>query len=153
MLYCGEEGDERSAGPLLQIICDFATSLEQAVKKYDTKKEAEKRKLDRMKKSEAGTQKQKAMEKAKEKEKENRSTTLPKTPLRLSSMQPHVGVTDRFDKATTATKTKFEKSQKSEKESRVVLVNRMLSEAPDKVKKGKILSCGNGCDVFVFYHS
>lgn len=144
-MYCGEEGGERSAGPLLQIICEFATSLESAIKKYDEKKEAERRKLERLKKSEAGTRKQNEKEKEEYKEKENQSRTLPKKSLRLSSMQPHVGVTDRFRKTATETTTKtaattkVEKVEKSEKESRVFLVNRMLSEAPDEVKKGMFL--------------
>ena len=43
-VYCGEEGGEQSAALLLQVLSDFALSLENGVKKYDIRVEAEKKK-------------------------------------------------------------------------------------------------------------
>merc|ERR1712194_181209 len=43
-VYCGEEGGERSAAPLLQVLSGFALSLENGVKKYDARVAAEKKK-------------------------------------------------------------------------------------------------------------
>ncbi len=52
-VYCGEDGGERSATPLLQVLADFALSLENGVKKYDKRIKAEKKKAAK-KKNEAG---------------------------------------------------------------------------------------------------
>ncbi|KAL3785154.1 hypothetical protein ACHAW5_000186 [Stephanodiscus triporus] len=82
-LYCGEEGGERSTPSLLQVLSNFAQSLENGVKRYDLRFEAEKRK---------------AAKKEKEQGKENRQNTSFRTPTKmpkLSSFQPHVGVTDK----------------------------------------------------------
>ncbi|KAL3786593.1 hypothetical protein HJC23_008189 [Cyclotella cryptica] len=162
-VYCGEEGGERAAAPLLQILCDFASSLENAVKKYDARVEAEKRK---------------AVKLAKDKGKENQAKPTPRKLLKASSFQPHVGVTEKvkarssskhensldarqalFDaikdnasnkpkrrtvkpaRETNSTKQalladiKSGKKPSELKESRILLVNRMLSEAPASVKR------------------
>jgi hypothetical protein len=164
-VYCGEEGGERAAAPLLQIICEFATSIESAIKKYDVRVEAEKRKAAKL---------------AKEKDKENRKATpTPKKLLKASSFQPHFGVADKvkvrspmkhessvnarqalFDaikskeskpkrktvkpkRETSSTKQalladiKSGKKPSQVKESRILLVNKMLQEAPANVKRGE----------------
>ena len=119
----------------MQILCEFASSLEIAVKKYDEKIEAQKRKEATMKKKKLEKQKQNE----KEKGKENTLNSLPKSSLKLSSLQPHVGVTSRVVKAKPPNKlSKQQRAEASEKISRVLLVNRMLSEAPSKVKEGKL---------------
>ena len=125
-VYCGEEGGEHSAAPLLQILSEFAATLERAVKKYDEKIEAEKRKV---------AKKKKTLGNENEKEKENRQVS--RGLLKASSLQPHVGVTDRVKKKSADATPKQENASNSGKESRVFLVNRMLSEAPDSVKKGE----------------
>ena len=43
-IYFGESGGERSSSPLLSVLCEFISSLQEAVKKYNLKKEAEARK-------------------------------------------------------------------------------------------------------------
>lgn len=193
-VYCGEAGGERSAAPLLQVILDFALSLENGVKKYDNRVAAEKRRA---------AKKMKEAEKGKENNKRNVAPpVLSKKMLKGSSLQPHVGVTDKVNKANAASAggqgrsgdstaaTKEECLQKSDsssstdssaaqntdpkqallasirsrreslppklppdgvpdrvrhinntigrKESRVLLVNRMLSEAPASVKQGEL---------------
>ena len=76
--YCGEAGGERSAAPLLQVILDFALSLENGVKKYDKKRHI-------------------AAKKTKEAERGQ-------VPPVLSSLQPCVGVTvtDKMKKVNVA---------------------------------------------------
>ena len=66
----------------MQVLSDFALSLEKGVKKYDRQLELEKK-----------AAKKKKEEAAKEKGKENRQNTP--SLLRASSLQPHVGVTDK----------------------------------------------------------
>jgi FtsZ-interacting cell division protein ZipA len=167
-LYCGEGGGERAAAPLLQIIYEFATSLETAMKKYDARVEAEAKRAARL---------------AKDKDKENRIKATPTSgkPLKASAFQPHVGVTDKLKarsplrqesshdarqalfnaiksndnkpkrrtfkprKETNSTKQALLKDIKSGKkpsevkESRILLVNKMLQEAPANVKRGEFL--------------
>ena len=170
----------------MQVLSDFALSLEKGVKKYDRQLELEKK-----------AAKKKKEEAAKEKGKENRQNTP--SLLRASSLQPHVGVTDKVkglntpsDQGTDPMNALFNAikkrgSQKSNnsipsqlssqnqmnpkqallesikgrreslpvkspadgvsdrvrhindntgrKESRVLLVNRMLSEAPARVRQ------------------
>jgi hypothetical protein len=184
-VYCGEEGGERSAPALLQVLFNFAQSLESGVKKYDARVEVEKRK---------------ASKKEKERGKENRlnENLPPSTMLKSSSLQPHVGATDKVKVMNAKTLVEGKGPTKEElhpiksislqrsdhnpsfdnmdnnprqallasiknrkaslpsqrpadavsdrirhidnniarKESRVLLVNRMLSEAPASVKKG-----------------
>jgi hypothetical protein len=185
-VYCGEEGGERSTPSLLQVLSNFAQSLESGVKRYDLRVEAEKRK---------------AAKKEKEQGKENRQNTF-RTPAKIqkgSSFQPHVGVTDKVkvlnttstgqgkdptkaalhtinngglhvsnnipqnDNTTSSPRHALLASIKNRrnslasqrpsdavsdrirhidtniarKESRVLLVNRMLSEAPASVKQGE----------------
>eukprot|EP00984_Skeletonema_dohrnii_P032718 scaffold27291_cov78-Skeletonema_dohrnii-CCMP3373.AAC.1 len=78
-VYCGEEGGERSASLLLQILSAFASSLKAAVEKYDKRSELSKR--------------QKAQNKSvpQTKDKENQVNALPKKKplLKASSLQPH----------------------------------------------------------------
>lgn len=165
-MYCGEEGGERAAAPLLQIIGEFASTLESAVKKYDARKEAEAKKAAKL---------------AKEKDKENhvKTTPTPKKLLKASAFQPHVGIIDKIkvrsplrpdtsidarqaifnaiknneikpkrstikpNKETSSSKQALLKDIKSGKkpsevkESRVLLVNKMLQEAPANVKRGE----------------
>jgi len=102
-VYCGEEGGERAATPLLQVLSNFALSLENGVKKYDGRVAAEKKRL---------AKKKKEIEKEKEKENSSsrqvrrntvvaQSSSSPKKLLRASSFQPHVGVTKKVRKVTT----------------------------------------------------
>ena len=42
-IYCGEDGGERSAPALLQVLSEFAISLESGVKKYDRRVELAKK--------------------------------------------------------------------------------------------------------------
>lgn len=164
-MYCGEAGGERTAAPLLQILCEFATSLETAVKKYDARVEAEAKRAAKL---------------AREKDKENRTKATPtRKLLRASAFQPHVGVTDNVKplsplrqetsldarealfnaikskenkpkrrtvkpkKETSTSKQalfadiKSGKKPSEVKESRILLVNKMLQEAPASVKRGK----------------
>ncbi|KAL3815366.1 hypothetical protein ACHAXA_000753 [Cyclostephanos tholiformis] len=177
-VYCGEEGGERSAPALLQVLSNFAQSLESGVKKYDDRVELEKRKL---------------AKREKEKGKENRLNAIrPLTTTPKSSSFQHIGVTVN-DRALAEGKGRVKEalhpinndgSQQSDyipccdnmntnprqallasiknrrasfsshrppdavsdrirhidnniarKESRVLLVNRMLSEAPVSVKQ------------------
>eukprot|EP00984_Skeletonema_dohrnii_P032541 scaffold26886_cov96-Skeletonema_dohrnii-CCMP3373.AAC.1 len=78
-VYCGEEGGERSASLLLQILSAFVSSLKAAVEKYDKRSELSKR--------------QKAQNKSvpQTKDKENQVNALPKKKplLKASSLQPH----------------------------------------------------------------
>ena len=161
----------------MQVLSDFAASLEKGVKKYDRQLELEK-KAAKKKKDEA----------AKEKGKENRQNTP--SLRRSSSLQPHVSITDKVkglntpsDQGTDPMNALFNaiKKRKSNdsvskqmdpkqallesiksrreslplkhpvdgvsdrvrhindntgrKESRVLLVNRMLSEAPARVRQ------------------
>jgi hypothetical protein len=172
-VYCGEEGGERAAAPLLQILCDFATSLESAVKKYDARVDAEKRQAAKL---------------AKDKGKENQAKPAPKKLLKASSFQPHVGVTEKvkmrgpskqensvdtrqalFDaikdnadnkprrktvkptqeinstKQALLADIKSGKKPSELKESRILLVNRMLSEAPADVKRGEFNFRSDNC--------
>lgn len=188
-VYCGEGGGERAAAPLLQVLSEFASSLESAVKKYDARVEAEKRRAAKL---------------AKGKEKENRVNSSPNRLLKASALQPHVGLADTIKKIDTGTtkpkqevdprqamfeaiknrnkgdgggaavvsgglqsrdKSRRRKSTSSKSEqggvadrqalfaaikdgkkpselsastSRVLLVNRMLSEAPANVKQGEL---------------
>ena len=165
-MYCGEGGGERTAAPLLQILCEFALSLEAAMKKYDARVEAEAKRAAKL---------------AREKDKENRTkaTPTPRKLLRASAFQPHVGVTDKVrvlsplrqetsldarealfnaikskenkpkrrtvkpKKETSTSKQalfadiKSGKKPSEVKESRILLVNKMLQEAPANVKRGK----------------
>jgi len=73
-VYCGEEGAERAAAPLLQILCEFSTSLETAMKKYDARVEAEARRAAKL---------------ARDKDKENRNASTPKKNFQ-------VGATDKL---------------------------------------------------------
>lgn len=87
-VYCGEEGGERSAASLLQVLSEFALSLENGVKKYDKRIEAEKKKAAKEKKN---------TEKGKENNRRN-PTLSPKKLLKASCLQPQVGLTDRVKK-------------------------------------------------------
>ena len=84
-MYCGEEGGERSASALLQILSAFASALKAAVEKYDKRAELSKRQK---------TLNQRAPPKN---DKENQVNSMPekKQLLKASSLQPHVGLTDR----------------------------------------------------------
>lgn len=194
-VYCGEEGGERSVTPLLQVLSDFALSLENGVKKYDKRVEAEKKKA---------AKKKAELEKGKGKENCQVRRNAMVAP---SSLQPHVHVTNKVRKVATANRgrdsmsavlaavkeraasqpgngaamsssstnkkssvgpqqallgatsvfgaqtsappseppapDKFSdrvnhtKKETGRKESRVLLVNRMLSEAPANVKQGE----------------
>merc|ERR1712113_279935 len=42
--YCGEKGGEQAASPLLAILAQFASNLDEAVKKYDLKLQKESKK-------------------------------------------------------------------------------------------------------------
>ena len=92
-MYCGEEGGERSASSLLQILAAFASSLVAAVEKYDKKAEFSKRKKE---KSKSVPQR--------EKDKENQVNALPtkKPLLKASSLQPQVGLTDKVKRVNKA---------------------------------------------------
>jgi hypothetical protein len=177
-VLCGEEGGERSATSLLQILSTFASSLVAAVEKYDKRAEVSKR--------------QKAQNKSAplKKEKENQVNALPKKEplLKASSLQPHVGLTDKVKRANVDSNTSSSVTAKSRlspktrntlassndgdarsamfaaiksrnerpvgvtnkvrtintnvqrKESRVLMVNKMLKEAPANVRDGKLLS-------------
>jgi len=187
-VYCGEEGGERSAAPLLQVLSGFALSLENGVKKYDERVAAE------MKKA---AKKKKEMEKGKENSRGRNTVVVPasssKKLLRVSSLQPHVGVTVKVKVTTTGQgedqintvmttvkdtgddsspgsstnqtsdpkqallasiknrrdslpsnptpsdgvpdRVKHINKTMGQKESRILLVNRMLSEAPASVKQ------------------
>ena len=189
-VYCGEEGGERSAAPLLQVLSGFALSLENGVKKYDERVAAE------MKKA---AKKKKEMEKGKENSRRMNTVVVPtsssKKLLRVSSLQPHVGVTVKVKVTTTGQgedqintvmttvkdtgddsspgsstnqtsdpkqallasiknrrdslpskptpsdgvpdRVKHINKTMGQKESRILLVNRMLSEAPASVKQGE----------------
>jgi len=84
-VYCGEEGGERSASVLLQILSAFASSVKAAVEKYDKRVELSKR------------QKTPTKRVPQKNDKENQVNALPerKQLLKASSLQPHVGLTDR----------------------------------------------------------
>ena len=194
-VYCGEEGGERSAAPLLQVLSGFALSLENGVKKYDERVAAE------MKKA---AKKKKEMEKGKENSRRMNTVVVPtsssKKLLRVSSLQPHVGGTVKVKVTTTGQgedqinavlttikdtgssqkgddsspgssanqksdpkqallasiknrrdslpskptpsdgvpdRVKHINKTMGQKESRILLVNRMLSEAPASVKQGE----------------
>ena len=75
-IYCGEEGGEGSVSTLLQVLSDFATSLENGVKKYDERLEREKR-------AKKKQQDKKTLFKNKDKENE---------PNAKKSTRPHVGL-------------------------------------------------------------
>ena len=167
-MYCGEGGGEQAAAPLLQILCEFATSLDTAMKKYDARLVAEAKRAAKL---------------AKETNKVNQiktTSTTPKKLLRASAFQPHVGVTDKVkirsplrqessldvrealfnaiksDESKPKRKTAKPIKEKSKskqalladikngkkpselKESRILLVNRMLQDAPANVKRGTI---------------
>ncbi|EJK47036.1 hypothetical protein THAOC_34273 [Thalassiosira oceanica] len=84
-IYCGEEGGEGSVSTLLQVLSDFAASLENGVKKYDERIERERR----------AKKKQQDKMPRKNKEKENEPNGPPKSTrqmLKASSLQPHVGL-------------------------------------------------------------
>lgn len=88
-VYCGEEGGERSAPALLQVLSNFAQSLESGVKKYDQRVETEKRK---------------AAKSEKDKGKENMLKNTIQTPLKMinaSTLLPHVGATDKVNVLNT----------------------------------------------------
>lgn len=170
-MYCGEEGGERSASSLLQILASLASSLVAAVEKYDKKAELSKRK-------------KKSVPQKMTKDKENQVNALPvkKSMLKASSLQPQVGLTDRVKSKTVngADKPKLspKKSTRSRasmgnddsrsamfaaiksrnetpvgvtnkvrtintntqrRESRVLMVNKMLKEAPANVRNGKLI--------------
>ena len=93
-MYCGEEGGERAAAPLLQVLSNFALSLENGVKKYDQRVERE-RKLLQSAKKKKGTEKEKGKE-----NRQNAPTSSQKL-LRASSLQPHVGVTGKVKRPIT----------------------------------------------------
>ena len=178
-VYCGEEGGERSASSLLQILASLASSLVAAVEKYDKKAELSKRK------------KKNAPHKMM-KDKENQVNALPakKSLLKASSLQPQVGLTDRVKSKTVngakpklspkksasftspnnsdesrsalfaAIKSRSEtpvgvtnkvrtiNTNTQRRESRVLMVNKMLKEAPANVRNGKLIlvSIHNGCN-------
>ena len=87
-VYCGEEGGERSASSLLQILSTFATSLVAAVEKYDRRAEALKR--------------QKAPNKniQQKKDKENQVNTVLKKKQSAPSLQSNVGLSDTSKRST-----------------------------------------------------
>ena len=177
-MYCGEEGGERSASSLLQILASLASSLVAAVEKYDKKAELSKRK-------------KKSVPQKMMKDKENQVNALPakKSLLKASSLQPQVGLTDRVksksvndadSRASSLPRAKPKLSPKKStrsrasmgnddsrsalfaaiksrnetpvgvtnkvrtintntqrRESRVLMVNKMLKEAPANVRNGK----------------
>ena len=107
-VYCGEEGGERSATSLLQILSAFASSLKAAVEKYDKRAEMARRR---------NAQNKNIPQK---KDKENRVNALPKKNqlLKASSLQPHVGLTDKVKSVSTGPNTSslaVSKSQRSPK--------------------------------------
>jgi hypothetical protein len=175
-VYCGEEGGERSASSLLQILSLFASSLVAAVEKYDKRAEVSKR------------QKAKNKSVPQKKDKENQVNSLPKKEplLKASSLQPHVGLTDRVKRVNSDSNTSSSARAKSglspktrnkvassndgdarsamfaaiksrnekpvgvtnkvrtintnvkRRESRVLMVSKMLKEAPANVRDGKL---------------
>jgi hypothetical protein len=179
-VYCGEEGGERSASSLLQILASLASSLVAAVEKYDKKAELLKRK-------------KKSVPQKMMKDKENQVNAQPakKSLLKASSLQPQVGLTDRVKsksvnsadsmasslprarpklspKKSTMSRTSMGNDDsrsalfaaiksRSEtpvgvsnkvrtintntqrRESRVLMVNKMLKEAPANVRNGKLI--------------
>ena len=92
-MYCGEEGGERSASSLLQILSAFASSLKAAVEKYDKRAELSRRQK---------VQKNKSFPQKKDKENQV-NAALPKKNqlLKASSLQSHVGLTDKVKSASS----------------------------------------------------
>eukprot|EP00986_Skeletonema_menzelii_P006793 scaffold2578_cov136-Skeletonema_menzelii.AAC.9 len=93
-VYCGEEGGERAATSLLQILSAFASSLKAAVEKYDKRAEISRRRNAQNKNTQQ------------KKDKENQvNAALPKKNqlLKASSLQPHVGLLS--DKAKRVSST------------------------------------------------
>lgn len=171
-VYCGEEGGERSASSLLQILAAFASSLEAAVEKYDRRAEASRQKQDKNKNIPQ-----------REKDKENKLNALSTKQhlLKVSSLTDKVkivnGQDSNFPSSTQAkprsspmstnsmnlsnsdessrsvsfagiksrnevpvgvpNKVRTINTNVQRRESRVLMVNKMLKDAPAKVKEGK----------------
>ncbi|KAL9184842.1 hypothetical protein ACHAXT_002619 [Thalassiosira profunda] len=91
-VYCGEGGGERAAAPLLQVLSEFALSLENGIKRYDDRLAAEARKKKAAEKKREG-------EKGKENNGRNPAPTMASWKLsKASSFQPHVGLTANVNK-------------------------------------------------------
>lgn len=177
-VLCGEEGGERSASSLLQVLSTFASSLVAAVEKYDMRAGASRRHM---------VQNKSAQQKN---EKENQVNDIPKKEplLKASSLQPHVRVTDKIKRVNEDSNTSSSVRVKSvlsprtrntlapsndddarsamfapitsrnekpvgvtntvrtintnvqRRESRVLMVNKMLKEAPANVREGKLVA-------------
>ena len=85
--YCGEEGGERAASKLLQNISDFASELKAAVKKYDKRAELSRRQKARNNKS--------IPQKVHKENQVNAALPKKNQSLVASSLQPHVGLSDK----------------------------------------------------------